>query len=90
MKFTVETVYDLRALSAMFHPEQYETATAAGTTCWPYDRIGILAETEAYFAFVFSTSHAQVYAKKGLCGGSEEEFRQFLREVTGKEIISIR
>jgi len=42
-----------------------------------------------YFVFIFSQSHAQVYNKKSIEGGTIEEFREFMKEVTGKEIESV-
>ena len=49
----------------------------------------MLAEADDYFVFIFSQSHAQVYDKKSISGGTIEEFREFIKGVTGKEIQAI-
>ena len=41
------------------------------------------------FVFIFSISHAQVYDKSGLTGGTVEEFREFIQRKTEKEIVAI-
>lgn len=71
-------------------PEVFISETAVGKSEFSYDRIFTIAETEHYFVFIFSTSHAQIYNKSTLSGGTVSEFRSFLREKTGKEIISIQ
>jgi len=73
----------------VFTREGYTTTTPVGTTQWKYDNIVMLGEEQDYFLFVFSNSHAQVYAKQGLSGASVDQFRAFLGEVTGKEIQKI-
>lgn len=76
--------------AAVFHDENYTTTTSIGKTVFPYDcNINLLAETKDYFVFVFDKSHAQVYDKHTLSGGTAEEFRRFMTEKTGKEIISV-
>ena len=45
-----------------------------------------LAETEKYFVFVFSQSHAQVYDKTSISGGTIDDFREFIKSVTGLEM----
>ena len=49
-----------------------------------------IVELPAYFVFLFSKSHAQVYAKAGMTGGSAEEFCAFIAEKTGKEVLHIK
>lgn len=78
-----------RATTA-FNDESYITTTSIGKTEFPYDRnIDLLAETKDYFIFVFDKSHAQVYDKHALSGGTLEEFRKFISEKTGKEIAHV-
>ena len=78
-----------RATTA-FNDESYITTTSIGKTEFPYDRnIDLLAETKDYFVFVFDKSHAQVYDKHALAGGTLEEFRKFISEKTGKEIVHV-
>lgn len=50
----------------------------------------LIAETGDYFVFVFSASHAQIYDKKGLCGGSPQQFKDFIEEKTGKKVTYIK
>ncbi len=73
-----------------FTEEGFYSETEAGKSEWNYDRILILAETKDYFIFVFSSSHAQVYDKNNLSGGTVDEFRKFIRERTGKPITSVK
>jgi len=50
----------------------------------------LLVEIADYFVFVFSQSHAQIYDKNNLSGGTADEFRKFISEVTNKEIITVK
>ena len=65
-----------------FGPENYHSVTALGETIFGYDKILALAETEDFFLLIFSPSHGQVYSKKGMSGGTEDAFRNFLEERT--------
>lgn len=78
-----------RAVST-FAQEGYCSESAMGKTEWRYENIGQIAEDADYFIFVFDKSHAQVYAKQGMTGGTAEEFRAFIREKTGKEVQVIK
>ena len=74
----------------VFNAESYITATDIGKTEFPYDHnIDLLAETKDYFVFIFDKSHAQVYDKHTLSGGTIDEFRRFIMERTGKEITNV-
>ncbi len=73
-----------------FVEEGFYSETEAGKSEWNYDRILILAETKDYFIFVFSSSHAQVYDKNNLSGGTVDEFRKFICERTGKTMTTIK
>lgn len=78
---------------AVFDPENpafFVSETAAGKTEFPYDSILMIAETEAYFVFVLSAIHGQVYDKSSLSGGDADAFRQFISERTGKDIIPVK
>ncbi len=75
---------------ATFTEEGFCSETEVGKTQWNYDRILILAETKDYFIFVFSSSHAQLYDKNNLTGGTCDEFRSFICERTGKPMTAIR
>ena len=72
-----------------FNEEGYRLETELGSSEFKYGSIMLLAETADYFVFVFSQSHAQVYDKKSIAGGTIEEFRTFIQNVTGKEIQNV-
>lgn len=72
-----------------FNEEGYRSETELGSSEFKYGSIMLLAETADYFVFVFSQSHAQVYDKKSIAGGTIEEFRTFIQNVTGKEIQNV-
>lgn len=74
--------------TTVFSDEGYVTTTNMGKTEFPYDRnISLVAETKDYFVFIFDKSHAQVYDKRTLSGGSVQGFREMLAEKTGKELV---
>jgi len=75
---------------AIFTQDSFCSETAVGKTEWNYDRILFLTETKDYFIFVFSISHAQVYDKNNLSGGTVDEFRTFICEITGKSMTTIK
>ena len=70
-----------------FNEDGYLSETPVGKSEFKYDNIVMLAETAEYF--IFSQNHAQVYDKRTLSGGTQEEFRQFIQNVTGKKIQSV-
>ena len=72
------------------NPDKYVSETEVGKSEFSYNRIAMIAETEGYFVFVFSASHAQVYDKNTLSGGTVSEFRTFVSEKTGKQFIPIK
>jgi len=72
------------------NPDMYVSETEVGKSEFSYDKIALLAETDRYFVFVFSASHAQVYDKNTLSGGTVSEFRTFVSEKTGKQFIPIK
>lgn len=72
-----------------FYEDCYCSETEIGKSEFKYNNIILLAETADYFVFVFSQSHAQIYDKKSIEGGTIEEFREFIKTVTEKEIYSI-
>lgn len=64
--------------------------TAIGKSEFSYNKIGLIVETDGYFVFVFSSSHAQIYDKNNLSGGTVQEFGKFISEVTNKSIIKVK
>ena len=68
----------------------FHSTTDVGKSEWNYDKIMLIAETADFFVFVFSTSHAQLYDKRHLQGGTVDAFRRFIEDVTGKQVQSVR
>jgi len=79
----------LEKASVIFTEDGYRSETEIGSSEFKYSTVMLLAETADYLVFVFSQSHAQVYDKNSITGGTMEEFREFLKKVTGKEIQTI-
>ena len=73
-----------------FSKDSYRSSTEVGTTEFYYENIVAIAETTAYFVFLFSKSHAQVYDKSSLTGGSLEAFREFIQKATGCTIEVVK
>ena len=71
--------------TAEFTAAGYSSATAVGKSEWSYDKIVMIAETADFFVFIFSASHAQLYDKRSLQGGTVDEFRRFIEATTGKQ-----
>lgn len=76
--------------TTVFNSEGYRSTSEMGKTEWHYDKINIVAETKDYFVFVFNFSHAQVFDKNSITGGTVEEFKKFIAEMTGKEVQEIK
>ncbi|MBQ7796038.1 MAG: YcxB family protein [Lachnospiraceae bacterium] len=68
----------------------YCSETDMGKTQWSYDKPVLLAETEEYFVFIFSSSHAQLYDKSSISGGTADEFRSFIERKTGKKVQLVK
>ena len=68
---------------SQFTDESYTTETDLGVSEWNYDHIDAVAETKRYFVFLFDRSHAQLYDKESIGGGTADEFRSFIEEKTG-------
>ncbi len=79
----------LEKATVTFHREGYHSETELGSSEFKYNTIALLAETDHFFVFIFSQSHAQVYSKNGITGGTIDEFREFLENVTGREIQKV-
>ncbi len=73
-----------------FTEEGYYSEVGIGKSEWKYDNIEAIAETKDYFVFIFDASHAQLYDKKSINGGTVEEFRRFITEKTGKTVQMIK
>lgn len=75
---------------AVFTEEGYTSEVEVGKSEWSYEKMQLIAETDDYFVFVFSQSHAQVYDKACMTGGSVDEFRKFIERKTGKTVIHVK
>ena len=75
--------------SVTFHAEGYCSETEMGKSEFKYNNILLIAENAEYFVFMFSQSHAQVFNKKSMTGGTVEQFREFIKNATGKEVQAI-
>ncbi len=75
--------------STVFKDDEFISGTDIGTTAFPYNKIQMIAEETDYFVFIFSASHAQVYDKRSIAGGTLEQFRDFIESVTGKRILKV-
>lgn len=74
----------------VFRENGFISTTEVGKTEWNYDKILTIAETGDFFVFIFSVSHAQLYDKRSLQGGTADDFRRFIEAATGKQIQSIK
>lgn len=79
----------LLSSTATFAPEGYHSETEVGSSEFSYDNILALAETDRYFVFIFSFSHAQVYDKRSILGGTCEDFAAFITQTTKKTIQKV-
>ena len=73
-------------VTTCFDEEGYYSESEFGKSEWKYEKIERIAELKGYFVFIFNMSHAQVYSKRHLKGGSVDEFRGFIEEMTGKRV----
>ena len=71
------------------NPDMFVSQTEVGKSEFNYDKIAMIAETDRYFVFVFSASHAQVYDKNSLSGGRVDDFKEFIIQAAGKEICRV-
>ena len=70
----------------VFSEDGFIATTEIGRSEWKYDKIDLVAETADYFVFIFSASHAQLYDKRNLQGGTADAFRRFIETATGKQV----
>ena len=75
---------------SVFSEDGYFSVSELGETQWKYDKIKAIVETPAYFIFVFSQNHAQVYNKSGMTGGTVDEFRDFIEKKTGVTVEKMK
>lgn len=72
-----------------FNENEFISSTDIGTSAFQYDKIKMIAETTDYFVFIYSISHAQVYDKKSISGGTLEQFRDLIENTTKLHILKI-
>ncbi len=80
----------LEKITVTFLPEEYRSVADIGKTQWTYEGIAAIAEAPDYFIFMLNAFYAQVFDKRTLSGGTVQEFRDFIRQRTGKAITAIR
>lgn len=74
----------------VFSESGFLSTTDVGKSEWGYNKIVTIAETADFFIFIFSASHAQLYDKRRMTGGTVEDFRRRIESVTGKTVQHIR
>ena len=79
----------LTQATTTFTSEGYHSSTNVGESDFHYNNIIMIAETDDYFILMFSKSHAQVYDKHSIAGGTIESFRQFIQDRTGQTIQKV-
>ena len=72
-----------------FYEDRYVSATDIGTTEWHFDKIKAIVEDQDYFIFLFSVSHTQAYDKRKMSGGTDLDFREFLMQKIGLNVLMI-
>lgn len=70
----------------VFAEDGYHSTTELGESDFAYKNIFAIAENEEYFALIFSSSHAQIYSKKGISGGTFQDLARLLRKKTNLTI----
>lgn len=75
--------------TTVFQDGKFITTTGIGRTEFFYNKINMPVETDGFFVLVLDKSHAQVYDKSKLSGGTVEEFRKFIAEKTGKAVEKV-
>ena len=73
----------------VFSEDKFVSTTDVGKTEWNYDKILAVAETAAFFVFIFSKNHGQVDDKGSLQGGTADDFRRFIEAAAGKPVQRI-
>lgn len=74
---------------SVFTSENYINTTDAAQTKFEYKNIEYIGETENCFVFILDKTYAQAFDKNTLSGGSLEDFRQFITQITDKTIQKI-
>lgn len=74
----------------IFSERGFVSITEIGKSEWNYDKVIMIAETTDFFVFIFSASHAQLYDKRHLRGGTADDFRRFIEAATEKQVQPIR
>jgi hypothetical protein len=79
-----------REVQTVFAEDGYVMTTQAAETHWRYQNIQRVCETKDYFVFLLDKKHGQAFDKARFTRGTPEEFRDFIAEMTGITIESIR
>ena len=73
----------------VFSENSFISTTDIGKSEWTYDKMILIAETADFFVFIFSASHAQLYDKRNIQGGTADDFRRFIETATEKQVQAI-
>ena len=79
----------LHSSVAEFTSEDYSSKTEIGESRFSYENIRMIAETKTYFILVIGPNHGQVYSKKGISDGTEQELRCLLEAKTGRSMEQV-
>ena len=86
-----KTPPDSREVNTAFQEDSfYVCRSRAGERWYPYSQVAVAVETKDYFALLLDRKHGQVFAKKGITWGAEEELRALIRKKTGLKIQNVR
>ncbi|MBQ9930773.1 MAG: YcxB family protein [Firmicutes bacterium] len=64
--------------SAVFNELKILSKTELGVSKFEYENIMLMVETKGYFILILSETHAEIYDKRTLTGGTVDEFRTFV------------
>lgn len=80
---------EMERAAVTFREDGYHSETELGSSDFKYESIAEIAETEEFFVFIFGQNYGQAYDKSSVTGGTVDEFRVFLKTVTGKDIQKV-
>ena len=75
---------------SVFEDTGYTMKTSVTESRFSYSQILAIAELPRYFVFALSGNQAQAFDKKGISGGTLEDFHAFITEKTGKPVTNIQ
>lgn len=79
-----------RVVNTTFQEEHYICRTQAGESWWIYSQVRAAVETKDYFALLLGRGKRQIFDKRGISWGDQDQFRALIRKQTGLEIQRVR